>query len=319
MWRALVPMMACAKEADNSICAAPKTLFRHTYPTGELIPQSAVARANGPPHPIHRKGGVQTQTRSATSVGRKLLVQDHSGSLIIMKLATSAVESTGCGDCINYSSTSVFFILFLNLSRNSKAITDLRKIATFSSFFESPTRTFPPHQHCTNRDVECLFSDVQAAAAAAAQFLDKHSRCAIAEVDSHHGLQLLGVALVRIAAVRNYLGGRQLACDVLTQLQGEAARDVLTKYSSPHITEVLFLVCVILIDCGLFELQYVMIMDHALSSPGTDPGQTNTVQLIVAVVSYVRTCMVPEGKRRWHTEVVMVALPNTTTCKAHPS
>jgi hypothetical protein len=93
-----VPMMACAKEADNSICAAPKTLFRHTYPTGELIPQSAVARANGPPHPIHRKGGVQTQTRSATSVGRKLLVQDHSGSLIIMKLATSAVESTGCGD-----------------------------------------------------------------------------------------------------------------------------------------------------------------------------------------------------------------------------
>jgi hypothetical protein len=58
--------------------------------------------------------------------------------------------------------------------------------------------------------VECLFSDVQAAAAAAAQFLDKHSRCAIAEVDSHHGLQLLGVALVRIAAVRNYLGGRQL-------------------------------------------------------------------------------------------------------------
>jgi hypothetical protein len=51
-----------------------------------------------------------------------------------------------------------------------------------------------------------------------------------------------------------------------------------------EITEVLFLVCVVFFDymrqCRsfhLFELQYVTIMDHALSSPGTDPCQVGRV------------------------------------------
>jgi hypothetical protein len=43
--------------------------------------------------------------------------------------------------------------------------------------------------------------------------MDKHSRCAIAEVDGHGGLQLHGVALVCIAVVRSYVGGRQLVSD----------------------------------------------------------------------------------------------------------
>jgi hypothetical protein len=39
--------------------------------------------------------------------------------------------------------------------------------------------------------------------------MDKHSRCAIVDMDGHSGLQLHGVALVRIAVVGNYVGGRQ--------------------------------------------------------------------------------------------------------------
>jgi hypothetical protein len=70
----LVPMVGRAKNAGSRVFTAPKTLFRHlSFRRAHF----AVARANTPLHPIH-----------PDSVSG----QSHNSSLIIMKLATSAVK-----------------------------------------------------------------------------------------------------------------------------------------------------------------------------------------------------------------------------------
>jgi hypothetical protein len=86
---ALVPMMRLLLQRR---CSGTRILPSSSFRTGSCSHKCA-ATPNSP----QRRG--QTQTLSATSVERKFLVQDHSGSLVIVKLATSAVESTAVAGC----------------------------------------------------------------------------------------------------------------------------------------------------------------------------------------------------------------------------